>query len=53
METFEIRKCLLTPSLANPRQNTKAILRACELFIYGAIHYITNSLKKVLKIVSL
>jgi hypothetical protein len=49
-ETFEMRKCLLTLSLAKPRQNAEAILKTYELIIYGDTHYITNSFcKNVLK----
>ena len=49
-ETFEMRKRLLTLSLAKPRQNIEAILKSYKLIIYGDIHYITNSFcKTVLK----
>ena len=36
-ETFLMRKRLLTLSVAKPRQNAEAILKICELCIYGYI----------------
>jgi hypothetical protein len=50
-ETFEMRKSLLTLSLAKPRQNAKAMLKTYQ-FVYGDMHCITNSFckKNVLKI---
>jgi len=51
--TFEIRKCLLNTSLAQPRQNIEAILKTYKLFIYGDIHYITKTFcKNMVKIVT-
>jgi hypothetical protein len=39
-----------TSYLAKPRYNTEAVLKTYELFIYGDIHYSTNSFcKNVLK----
>jgi hypothetical protein len=49
-EAFEMRKPLLALSLAKPRYNVEAALKN-ELFIYGDVHYISNSFcKNVLKI---
>jgi hypothetical protein len=39
----EMRKSLLTLSLANPRQNGEAILKSYKLFIYGDMHYSIHS----------
>jgi len=41
-----MRKCLLTLTLAKPRQNAEAILKTYELFIYGDIHCITDKFRK-------
>ena len=41
-ETFEMRKRLLTLSLAQLRQKTEAILKNYELFIYGDLQCITD-----------
>jgi hypothetical protein len=38
-ETHEMRKLLLTSSLAKPRLNAEAILKNWELFICGDIHH--------------
>jgi hypothetical protein len=35
---YEVRKCLLTLSLANPRQNTTAILTTYGLLLDGGLH---------------
>jgi hypothetical protein len=48
-EKFEMRKHLLTLSLAKLRYNSEASLKACWLFIYGDMLYITNSFRKVCK----
>jgi len=39
-------KNLLTLSQAKPKQNVEGTLETYELFIYGDIHYITNSFCK-------
>jgi hypothetical protein len=44
-EIFEMRKPLLTLSLAKPRYNAEAALKN-EMFIYGVVHSITDSLCK-------
>jgi hypothetical protein len=45
-----MRKRLLTLPLAKPIYNAKAILKICELFIYGDINYVTDAFcKNVLK----
>jgi hypothetical protein len=41
-ETFEMGKRLLTFSLARPRYNAEAVVKAYELFAYGIIHYSIN-----------
>jgi len=46
-ETFEMRKCFSTPSLAKLRYNAQAVLKIYELFICGYIHYITCSCCKI------
>jgi hypothetical protein len=46
---FWTRKLLVSLSLAEPRENAEAVLTSYELFIYVNIHYITNSLKNILK----
>jgi len=52
--TFEIRKCLFSTSLAQPRLNIEAILKKDKLFIYGETDYITNTFcKNMIKIVTL
>ena len=42
-KTCETRKCLLTLSLAKPRQKAEVTLKTYELFIYGDIRYSANS----------
>jgi len=50
-EAFEIRKYILNFSLAKPKENAEAVLKSCELFIYGDASYISNSFcNNVLKI---
>jgi hypothetical protein len=39
VETFEMRKPLVTLSLAKPRCNAKAVLKNCEAFFYGNVRY--------------
>jgi hypothetical protein len=41
-----MRKRLLALPLAKPESNTEEILEIYELFMYGNIQYITNSLCK-------
>jgi hypothetical protein len=54
VEIFEMRKCLLTLSLAKPRLDVEEILKSYGLFIYGDIHYITTSFcKNALKIATM
>jgi hypothetical protein len=43
---FETTKCLSTFFLAKRRQKAETIVITFELFIYGDIHYITNSFCK-------
>jgi len=45
-ETFHMGKCLLTYSLVKPREKTEAVLKTCDVFIYGDILYISNVLCK-------
>ena len=45
-ETFVMRKLFLTFYRAKPRCNAKEFGKNYELFIYGDIHLITNSLYK-------
>jgi uncharacterized membrane protein len=40
-DTFAMRKCLSTPSLAKLRYNVQVVLKIYELFICGYIYYIT------------
>ena len=44
VEKFEMKESPLILSLAKPEQNITATLKNYERFIYGDIHYITNSL---------
>jgi hypothetical protein len=37
---FEMMELLLTLSLSKPRYNVKAVLKECELFVYGDAYYI-------------
>jgi hypothetical protein len=46
VETFEMRKHLLTFTLVKPRQTTEAILKTLKLFAYGDVQYITNVFRK-------
>jgi hypothetical protein len=46
-KAFEMRKRLLTLSLAQPRQNKEAGFKMHELFIYRDIHYFIYSFSKV------
>ena len=47
-ETFEMWKRLyLTLYLAKPRQNAETVLQTNELFVYGDLHYVTDSVCKV------
>jgi hypothetical protein len=39
-ETSEMRKLILTLSLAKPTLKAEAILKNCQLYTYGDIHYI-------------
>jgi len=39
-------KCLLTCSLVKPREKTEAVLKTCDVFIYGDILYISVILCK-------
>lgn len=53
LETFGIRKPLLTNSLEKPRQKSEINLKTYEMFINGDLMYISNSLcKNVLKIMT-
>ena len=45
-ETFHMGKCLLTCSLIKPRENTEAVLKTYDVFIFGDILYISNVLCK-------
>jgi len=43
VETFEMRKHLLTLSLAKPSEKAKAILKTCiETYITLLIHFVTK-----------
>jgi hypothetical protein len=53
-ETFEMRKCLLTISQADPRYNTSSVLKTYDLVVHWELYHIANSFcKNVLKIVTL
>jgi len=53
-QTSEVNRRHLSLSLAKPRQNTEAIFKARDLFVYGDIYYINLSFcKNVLKTVTL
>jgi hypothetical protein len=49
-ETFEMRKFLLTLSLAKPSHNAEAILKTYELLVYGDTLQTNSFLKKCVKI---
>jgi hypothetical protein len=44
-----MRKCFFSLSLEKLKQNSKATVKTCGLFIYGDVHYVNSSFKKSAK----